>query len=146
MRDMNLFVSCLKRRRKRIMYDMTKIIKNRIDDGKYTENDILNLAIKIYYLIKENPSARRLAIKLYRDDCRVEYCTILGDIMSAENPVEAIKYIVELMVKKLDGLDNIYLYKPVRFASTFDIDFLELRVLIEWSCYYGNEEENKDES
>lgn len=127
------------------MYDVNKIIKNRIDDGKYTENDILNLAIDIYGLVKENHSARQLVIKLYRGDAAIKRICDPREIMSDENPVEVIKHIVEKMVKKLDGLDNIYLYQPVVFASNFDINFLKLQVLIEWSCYYGNEEENKDD-
>ena len=124
------------------MDDINEIIMNRIDDGKYTENDILNLATKIYDLIKEEPTALRLIIRFWRVDRMVRYCVDVDELMSVGKPVEVIRDIAELMVKNLDGLDNIYLYQPVRFASTFDIDFLELRVLIEWSCYNGKEEDD----
>lgn len=124
------------------MDDVNKIIMNRINDGKYTENDILNLAVKIYALIKENPSARRLVVRLYRGDAAAKYCTDLHEFVSDENPVEIIKFIIEKLVKKLDGLDDIYLYQPIKILSNFDINFLELQVLIEWSCYNGKEEED----
>lgn len=124
------------------MDNINEIIKNRIDDGKYTENDILNLATKIYGFIKEEPTALRLIIRFWRLDRTVKYCVNIDELVSAGDQVEAIRYIVEAMVKNLDGLDDIYLYQPVRFAATFDVDFLELRVLIEWSCYNGKEEDN----
>lgn len=126
------------------MDDINKIILNRLYDGKYTETDILNLAQKIYGLIKENPEARQLVIRLYRGDAAAKYCTNLHEFMSDENLVEIIKFIIEKLVKKLDGLDDIYLYQPIKILSNFDINFLELQVLIEWSCYNG-EEEKKDE-
>lgn len=126
------------------MDDINKIILNRITDGKYTENDILNLAIKIYDFINEQPTARYLAVTLWRYDFKVKYCTSLCELMSCENQVEAIRYIVELMTRNLDGLDDIYLYQPVRVTSNFNIDFLELQVLIEWSCYCGKSEKEEE--